>query len=244
MKSLNQLTTILFSALFSLTTLLSAQAHAEADLYFIHSDHLGTPQAMTDSDQNVVWKTLQTPFGETVKETGTAVQPLRFPGQYADPESEFNYNYFRDYDPKIGRYLQSDPIGLAGGINTYAYVEQNPLLYLDPEGLSRKKGLAEAFLCAVLFICGDGDPHTPDKASGRRDPTPTEQAEHERKKRQTKTPRKRKPKGDGELPSLSPYDFPVWAACVNGQAPCDICKLWGYTNPYCESPYNPYKCEK
>ncbi|WLQ11865.1 RHS repeat-associated core domain-containing protein [Hahella aquimaris] len=135
MKSLNQLTTILFSALFSLATLLSAQAHAEADLYFIHSDHLGTPQAMTDNEQNVVWKTQQTPFGETVKETGTAVQPLRFPGQYADLEMGFSYNYYRDYDPSLGRYAQSDPIGLKGGLNTYAYVSQNPITKVDPYGL-------------------------------------------------------------------------------------------------------------
>ncbi|WP_431686589.1 RHS repeat domain-containing protein [Hahella sp. NBU794] len=135
MKSLNQLTTIFFSALFSLATLLSAQAHAEGDLYFIHSDHLGTPQAMTDSAQNVVWKTQQTPFGETVEETSSVVQPLRFPGQYADPESGLSYNYFRDYDPSLGRYVQSDPIGLQGGLNTYGYVGGRPLIFIDPPGL-------------------------------------------------------------------------------------------------------------
>ncbi|ABC28243.1 Rhs family protein [Hahella chejuensis KCTC 2396] len=117
MKKLYQLTSTLFSTLFSLATLLSAQAHAEADLYFIHSDHLGTPQVMTDNEQNVVWKTLQTPFGERVEETGSIIQPLRFPGQYADQESGLRYNYFRDYDPSLGRYVQSDPRGILFDFN-------------------------------------------------------------------------------------------------------------------------------
>ena len=59
---------------------------------------------------------------------------LRFPGQYYDAETGLHYNYFRDYDPSVGRYVESDPIGLRGGLNTYAYVN-DPLTQLDPLGL-------------------------------------------------------------------------------------------------------------
>ncbi len=115
-------------------------AGVEPHTYYVITDHLGTPQMLTDQNQAVVWQTEQTPFGEITQTTGNLIQPLRFPGQYADPETGYSYNYFRDYDPTLGRYVQSDPIGLEGGFNTYGYVLQNPLSHSDFYGLDLPDG--------------------------------------------------------------------------------------------------------
>ena len=79
------------------------------------------------------------PFGQSVNLVGAFAQRLMFPGQYADEETGeeivLSHNWHRTYDPTLGRYLQSDPIGLAGGLNRYAYVGGNPNSYVDPSGL-------------------------------------------------------------------------------------------------------------
>jgi RHS repeat-associated protein len=112
-----------------------------ATLYYIHSDHLNTPRAVTNQNQQLVWRwENQEPFGNSPPEEnpsglGGFELNLRFPGQYFDKETGLAYNYFRDYDPQTGRYVQSDPIGLAGGLNTYTYVGSAPLRYSDPTGL-------------------------------------------------------------------------------------------------------------
>ena len=108
---------------------------APSGIYYYHTDHLGTPESLTDSDQTVVWQAHHDPFGRASVTTQTVVNNLRFPGQHFDAETALHYNYFRDYDPSLGRYIQSDPIGLAGGLNTYSYVTNNPLTLIDPQGL-------------------------------------------------------------------------------------------------------------
>jgi len=84
----------------------------------------------------VVWAAdLADPFALHVVGGGGLAPGLRFPGQYYQPETGLYYNYHRDYDPDTGRYLQPDPIGLAGGLNPYVYANANPLRYIDPFGL-------------------------------------------------------------------------------------------------------------
>ncbi len=106
-----------------------------ANLLYVHADHLGSPQKLTDASQATGWDGVFDPFGEEVALTGLAAMPMRFPGQYGDDETGYSDNWFRDYDPSLGRYLQSDPIGLVGGINAYAYVISNPTRFVDRLGL-------------------------------------------------------------------------------------------------------------
>jgi len=104
-----------------------AQIESSGDVHYLHTDHLGTPRAATDATKAVVWRWEGEPFGDTAANEdpdGDLIDvtvPLRFPGQYADEELGLYYNYFRTYDQGIGRYTQSDPIGLRGGLNTYGY---------------------------------------------------------------------------------------------------------------------------
>ncbi len=136
-------------------------------LYYVHADHLGTPQGLSDESANIVWLADYSPFGlaivnEDTDLDGNAVTlNLRFPGQYFDGETGLHYNYFRDYDPTTGRYIQSDPIGLVGGLNTYGYVGGNPLSYIDQFGL-RSLGNLGAIMkstaelgtnCNMIFGC-------------------------------------------------------------------------------------------
>jgi len=117
---------------------------AVAQLFFIHADHLNTPRLIADSAGTTVWRWDQgEPFGNDVPNNnpsgaGAFDFPLRFPGQYFDRETNLAYNYFRDYDSATGRYIQSDPLGLVAGVNTYSYVANNPLRWTDPTGLELK----------------------------------------------------------------------------------------------------------
>jgi RHS repeat-associated protein len=106
-------------------------------IYYVHTDHLNAPRIVTQASDNSarwVWgggAPNQNPLG-----LGTFIYNLRFPGQYSQAETGLAYNYFRDYDPQMGRYVESDPIGLSAGVNTYAYAADNPVSNFDPRGLA------------------------------------------------------------------------------------------------------------
>lgn len=115
-------------------------------LYYIHTDHLGTPRQVTVPGSPtpppywLVWEWNGEPFGTSYPNEdpmGSGVKftmNLRNAGQYYDKETGLFNNGFRDYNPVLGRYMQADPVGLGGGLNTYAYVSGNPISYTDPSG--------------------------------------------------------------------------------------------------------------
>jgi RHS repeat-associated protein len=119
------------------------------DVYYVHTDQLNTPRRITRPvDNAVIWQWSSDPYGngfvdEDPEGSGQLfVYNLRFPGQYFDPETGFVYNYRRDYDPQLGRYVESDPIGLSGGsYSTYAYANGDPISKKDPLGLDPWGGL-------------------------------------------------------------------------------------------------------
>ncbi len=116
-----------------------AMVKADGSIYYYHNDHLGTPQKMTDENGAIVWVADYLPFGEAIITIDDIENNLRFPGQYYDSETGLHYNYHRYYDPGIGRYVTPDPIGLDGGVNLYAYVDSNPVNFIDPYGLSKPR---------------------------------------------------------------------------------------------------------
>lgn len=123
---------------------------------YVLTDHLNTPRAVVLPSSNTIiwrWDLTTTAFGDHAplnNPDGDAynfVFNLRYPGQYFDAESGLHYNYFRDYDPSTGRYVQSDPIGLVGGLSTFAYVDGGPFSYSDPLGLRKWHGTPD-----IVFV--------------------------------------------------------------------------------------------
>jgi RHS repeat-associated protein len=127
----------------------------EEAIYYFLTDHLGTPQRMTDNTGTVVWEAAYKPFGQAEADFSSSVtNNLRFPGQYFDEESGLHYNYFRYYLPGIGRYSRPDPshsvqprgsiipyltpylLNTPQELSLFAYVTGNPLKCVDPDGLN------------------------------------------------------------------------------------------------------------
>ncbi len=118
---------------------------------YLHTDHLGTPKFGTNAAGAQVWAWAPDSFGNGTP-TGSATVNLRMPGQYFDAESGIFYNWNRYYNPEIGRYISSDPIGLEGGMNTFLYAGANPVMAVDPEGLAAAEAAA-VVACLSNPVC-------------------------------------------------------------------------------------------
>ncbi len=119
----------------------TAAVYAVNNTYYIETDHLNTPRIIANANAITVWRWDQTePFGDSAPDNnpsgiGTLKFNLRFPGQYADDETSLAQNVQRDYSSALGRYFETDPMGLAGGTEAYGYANASPVLRVDPEGL-------------------------------------------------------------------------------------------------------------
>ncbi|GAB2918543.1 RHS repeat-associated core domain-containing protein [Streptomyces mayteni] len=123
----------------------ASQREIDGRFYAIVTDLVGAPTHLLDEEGQAVWRSRTTLWGAgTAPEAGADVvgTPLRFPGQYADPETGWNYNVHRHYDPDTARYTAPDPLGLDPGPNHYAYVH-NPHTWSDPLGLAAHKPRAQ-----------------------------------------------------------------------------------------------------
>jgi RHS repeat-associated protein len=122
-------------------------------IFYVQPDHLDTPRSIANQTPATVWKWDNAdPFGGNAANAnpsglGAFTFNLRLPGQYFDSETNTHYNYFRDYSPDTGRYIESDPIGLEGGVNLFVYSESDPLRLSDPFGLLPRPGTTPIVIC-------------------------------------------------------------------------------------------------
>jgi RHS repeat-associated protein len=122
------------------------RAFDRKEMAFYQCDHLGTPQELTDHEGGVAWSAQYKAWGEAreaISEAGRRAgfrNPIRFQGQYWDEETGLHYNRYRYYDPQTGRFVSKDPIGLDGGLHAFQYAT-NSVIWIDPLGLSRVKGI-------------------------------------------------------------------------------------------------------
>ncbi len=141
----------------------------------IHNDPLGSPQKMTDSSGTTVWAADYKPFGEATITVSTIMNNLRFPGQHFDAETGLNYNYYRDYNPATGRYIDADPWNTGvllqrhsrfkmsirvlrpdrvTDLSPYPYATENPLRFNDPFGLDSDPGSQQQYSCISICLSG------------------------------------------------------------------------------------------
>jgi RHS repeat-associated protein len=171
-----QYETIYMGSLVGVITQMGTAATSDIaiNLYNVSTDQLGAPRIITrQSDEAIVWRwDTAEPFGATAPDQnpgtlGTFTFNQRLPGQTFDAESGLFQNWHREYNPRIGRYMQSDPIGLQGGINTFAYVGGDPLGSSDPRGLD-----AKCTWVGTTYVCQSVPPPTGDPTDPRPTPNP------------------------------------------------------------------------
>uniref|UniRef100_UPI00103698F5 RHS repeat-associated core domain-containing protein n=1 Tax=Pseudomonas sp. Sample_10 TaxID=2448269 RepID=UPI00103698F5 len=171
--------------------MLDGQGPKHACPFYYQLDHLGTPQELTDYSGEIVWSARYTAYGKVSQLSHShgeqLEQPLRFQGQYFDPESGLHYNRHRYYHPDTGRYLTPDPVKLAGGLNPYRYTP-NPTGWVDPLGLSGNCPGANRPGCSVPDGVGgvkvdEGEPQLPKMTAERRRERIDELAEANAKRR-------------------------------------------------------------
>ncbi|UUA06633.1 DUF6531 domain-containing protein [Streptomyces sp. CRCS-T-1] len=146
----------------------TTQLEVDRRFYAIVTDLVGTPTELLDEQGEIAWRTRTTLWGCTAWNRGAvAYTPLRYPGQYHDPETGLHYNHFRHYDPETARYLTPDPLGLAPSPNPVTYVH-NPHTWADPLGLTPCKEeeiLPEGYTSSPAL---EKDPYHPDMVQKRR----------------------------------------------------------------------------
>ncbi|MDM4770919.1 RHS repeat-associated core domain-containing protein [Solimonas sp. SE-A11] len=104
-------------------------------IYYVLNDQLGRPREVQNSAKTAVWRASNFAYDRSITLNTFGGLNVGLPGQYFDTESGLYYNWNRHYDASTGRYLQSDPIGILGGLNTYTYADGNPVSNIDPLGL-------------------------------------------------------------------------------------------------------------
>ena len=130
---------------------------ASPPLYYVHTDHLNRPIKMSDGSKTMVWSSEYQPWGAVQSLSGPLTLDLRFPGQWFQLEAGLHYNWHRHYDPSLGRYTQTDPLGFVDGPSVYGYARGNPYRYVDRDGRALKD-LNNPIICetlreAVRFYC-------------------------------------------------------------------------------------------
>ncbi|MFH9944577.1 RHS repeat-associated core domain-containing protein [Streptomyces murinus] len=143
------------------------QEEIDSRFFAIVTDLVGTPNELVDEQGEIAWRTRRTLWGTTAwAADSTTYTPLRFPGQYYDPETGLHYNHFRVYDPETARYLTPDPLGLIPAPNPVAYVH-NPHTWADPLGLTPcEEILPEGYTPSPAL---EKDPYHPDTVGQRRE---------------------------------------------------------------------------